>query len=61
MFCTKCGSKVDDGSSTTTITLDKEKLSHWNDDDILYLRAYVEDTDYYAEVDCEEILFTIEQ
>ncbi len=53
--------KVDDGSSTTTITLDKEKLSHWNDDDILYLRAYVEGTDYYAEVDCEEILFTIEQ
>ena len=49
---------VDDGKSNPTITIDKDKLSKWNKDDYLYVRVYVEDTNCYAKVGCNDITFT---
>ena len=52
---------ITDGSSDVKLSFDESsQLANWSPDDILYLRVYPEDTDYYALVDCSEVLFTIE-
>ena len=48
------------GDSSYTISLDDEVLENWKENDVVYIRAMIEDISCYAVVDCSNVVLSIE-